>query len=256
MNIIEVVILAIVEGLTEFLPVSSTGHMILAAEAMKMEDSDFLQTYEVSIQLGAILAIVWLYSEKFFKGITLYVKLFIGFIPAAVIGYWAYSTIKLYLFNPAIVAIALVIGGIILIVLDRKVISQTSRYKDVEDISYYHAFVIGCFQCIAMIPGVSRSASCIIGGVFNGLDKKQAMEFSFLLAVPTMAAATGYDLLRNYDKITSNEIGLLLLGSAVAFVAAFFAVKIFLQLVENYGFKHFGYYRIALGIAFLVFIVL
>ena len=254
MTIIQSIIIAIIEGLTEFLPISSTGHMILASTIMKIQEDAFVKTFEISIQLGAILAIVLMYAKRFLQGIPIYLKLGFAFLPTAVIGFLAYEFIKTYLFNSTIVSISLIVGGIILILIDKKVVEQKSSTVDLEDISYKRAFSIGLIQCFSMIPGVSRAAATIIGGVFNGLDKKQATEFSFLLAVPTMFAATGYDLLKTSISFTDHELFLLGLGLVIAFITAWIAVKIFLKIVENYGFKHFGYYRIVIGILFLIFI--
>ncbi len=251
MNIIQAVILAIVEGLTEFLPVSSTGHMILASSLMKIDEEVFVKTFEISIQLGAILAIALLYAQRFFQGFTIYLKLFVAFFPTAVIGLLAYDIIKAYLFNPIVVAVSLIVGGVVLILIDKRVVSQESKTDSLENITFKNAFFIGLIQCFSMIPGVSRAAATIIGGVFNGLDKKQATEFSFLLAIPTMIAATGYDLYKTPIAFSQQELILLGIGLVVAFVTAWFAVKIFLKIVENYGFKHFGYYRIVIGVLFL-----
>lgn len=253
MTLFQSIIIAIIEGLTEFLPVSSTGHMILASAAMNIHENDFVKTFEVAIQLGAILAIVLIYAKRFLKGLTIYYKLTAAFIPTAIIGFLAYEIIKGYLFNPIVVSLSLIIGGIVLILIDRKVVAQESKTQELEDISYKRAISIGFIQCLSMIPGTSRAAATIVGGVFNGLDKKQATEFSFLLAVPTMFAATGYDLLKAEIAFTSNELMLLGIGLLVAFVSAWIAVKIFLKIVSNYGFKHFGYYRIALGGLFLFY---
>jgi len=252
MSTIQAIIIAIVEGLTEFLPVSSTGHMILASTLMGIHEDAFVKTFEIAIQLGAILAIIMLYAKRFLQGLTIYYKLFVAFLPTAVIGFLAYDFIKMYLFNPIVVAASLIIGGIILILLDKKVVARESKTDVLENIDYKHAFFIGLIQCFSMIPGVSRAAATIIGGVFNGLDKKQATEFSFLLAVPTMFAATGYDLLKTPLTFTQTEIGLLAIGLVVAFITAWIAVKVFLKLVEKYGFKHFGYYRIIIGVVFLL----
>lgn len=253
MTLFQTIIIAIIEGLTEFLPVSSTGHMILASAAMNIHNDEFVKTFEVVIQLGAILAIVMLYAKRFLQGLTIYYKLTTAFIPTAIIGVLAYDTIKEVLFNPLIVSISLVLGGIVLILIDKKVVSRESETQNLEDISYKNSFFIGLMQCLSMIPGTSRAAATIIGGVFNGLDKKQATEFSFLLAVPTMFAATGYDLLKTDIQFNSNELTLLIVGSIVAFITAWIAVKIFLKIVSNYGFKHFGYYRIAIGLFFLAY---
>ena len=253
MTLTQSIVIAIIEGLTEFLPVSSTGHMILASAAMNIHDDAFVKTFEVAIQLGAILAIVMLYAKRFLQGLTIYYKLTTAFIPTAIIGLLAYDIIKGYLFNPVVVSVSLIIGGIVLILIDRKVVAQKSKTDDLENISYKNAFFIGLIQCFSMVPGTSRAAATIIGGVFNGLDKKQATEFSFLLAVPTMFAATGYDLLKSEIAFNNEEIKLLIVGSIVAFITAWIAVKIFLKIVSNYGFKHFGYYRIIIGILFLIY---
>ena len=252
MTLIQSIIIAIIEGITEFLPISSTGHMILASSLMKINEVDFVKTFEISIQLGAIMAIVMMYAKRFLKGISIYIKLATAFLPTAIVGFLAYGFIKEYLFNPFIVAISLIVGGIILILIDRKVVNQKSQTDVLDNISYKNAFFIGLIQCISMIPGVSRAAATIVGGVFNGLDKKQATEFSFLLAVPTMFAATGYDLIKTPVVFTKHEVFLLAVGFAVALVTAWIAVKIFLKIVENYGFKYFGYYRIVIGIIFLL----
>jgi undecaprenyl-diphosphatase len=253
MSIIDSIVLAIIEGLTEFLPISSTGHMIMGQTLLKI-DGDFVKTFEISIQLGAIMAIVLLYAQRFLQSFTIYLKLGVAFIPTGIVGFLAYKTIKMYLFNPYVVGVALVIGGIILVLIDKKVVAKESKTLDLEAISYKNSFFIGLIQCISMIPGVSRAAATIIGGVFNGLDKKQAMEFSFLLAVPTMFAATGYDLIKTPIHFSSNEYFLLGIGLVIAFITAWAAVKVFIKLVENYGFKYFGYYRIVIGLLFLLFI--
>jgi undecaprenyl-diphosphatase len=254
MNIIQTIVLSIIEGLTEFLPISSTGHMILASSIMNISEDAFVKTFEIAIQIGAIMAIVWLYAKRFLQGLTIYIKLAIAFIPTGILGIFAYHYIKAYLFNPIVVSISLILGGIVLILIDKKMVNQQSKTDVLENISYKNAFFIGLFQSISMIPGVSRAAATIIGGIFNGLDKKQALEFSFLLAVPTMVVATGYDLYKTPVVFTGHEIFLVCLGLVIAFLTAWFAVKIFINLVQNYGFKYFGYYRIILGIIFLLFV--
>jgi len=211
-----------------------------------------VKTFEICIQLGAIMAIVMLYAKKFLQSFTIYFKLGIAFIPTGIAGFLAYPYIKAYLFNSIVVATSLILGGIVLILIDKKVVAKKSETDVLENISYKNSFFIGLIQCFSMIPGVSRAAATIIGGVFNGLDKKQATEFSFLLAVPTMLAATGYDLIKTPIAFTSHEILLLAIGLVVAFFTAWLAVKVFLKIVENYGFKHFGYYRIIIGIVFLI----
>lgn len=252
MSLIQSIILAIIEGLTEFLPISSTGHMILGSYAMNIHEDEFVKTFEVSIQLGAILAIALMYIKRFFQSFDIYLKLIVAFIPTAIVGFLAYDIIKTYLFNPFVVSTMLVIGGIVLILIDKRVVEKEKEIHSLEKIPVKNAFFIGLIQCLSMVPGTSRAAATIIGGVFNGLDKKQATEFSFLLAVPTMFAATGYDLFKADLAFTKHEITLLLIGLAFAFVSAWFAVKLFLKIIENYGFKHFGYYRIVLGVVFLI----
>ncbi len=252
MNLFQAIIIAIIEGLTEFLPISSTGHMILASTAMKLAENEFVKTFEIVIQLGAILAIALMYIKRFLQSFEIYFKLFVAFVPTAIVGFLAYDFIKLYLFNAVVVSISLIVGGIILIIIDKKVVSKESKFESPEKVSYKNAFYIGLIQCVSMIPGTSRAAATIVGGVFNGFNKKQATEFSFLLAVPTMFAATGYDMLKTPINFTSHELMLLAVGIVVAFISAWIAVKIFLKIVENYGFIHFGYYRIVLGVVYLI----
>jgi len=253
MTIAEGFWIALIEGITEFLPVSSTGHMIMLARFFEIHDDEFVKTFEVFIQTGAILAIAIMYIKKFLQGIDVYLRLGVAFLPIAVLGFLGYDFIKNVLFSPIVVAVSLIAGGLVLIIVDKKVVSQLSRYDDIANISYKDSFLIGLWQCFALIPGVSRAAASIVGGVFNGFDKKQATEFSFLLALPTVAAAAGYDLIKTELIFSNREYLLLGMGLVVAFISAWFAVKIFLKIVENYGFKHFGYYRILLGIIFLFF---
>jgi undecaprenyl-diphosphatase len=255
MSFIQAIIIAIIEGLTEFLPVSSTGHMILAQSLMKVQDAEFAKTFEIVIQLGAIMAVLLLYIRRFFVGINIYLKLAVAFLPTGIVGLLAYKIIKHYLFNPFTVSVSLIIGGVVLILLDKWSEVKKSEYRLVEDISYAGAFKIGLIQCLSMIPGVSRAAATIFGGVFSGFDRKQAAEFSFLLAIPTMFAASGYDLLKEKDNIHQEDITILLLGAFVAFVVAIAAVKGFIAFLNKYGFKHFGYYRIILGVLFLVYAI-
>lgn len=254
MTFFQSILLAIIEGLTEFLPVSSTGHMILASSLMKISEDEFSKTFEIAIQLGAIMAVVVVYFKRFLAGSAIYLKLFIAFVPTAIIGKLAYKTIKASLFNPYVVSSALIIGGVILILLDKwSERENAEEYESIEDISLAGAFKIGLFQCLSMIPGVSRAAATIFGGIFSGFNRKQAAEFSFLLAIPTMFAATGYDLLKTDAHVGSEQLTLLLIGSVVAFVFAFIVIKTFISIVARFGFKHFGYYRIILGAAFLIY---
>jgi len=253
MSIFQAVLLAIIEGLTEFLPVSSTGHLILASSMMNLSNPEFAKTYEIVIQFGAILAVLLLYYKRFLVSLDIYIKLTVAFIPTGIVGFFAYKLIKTLLFNPITVSISLIIGGVVLILLDKWTANKKAKYVAIEDISLLNAFKIGLFQCVSMIPGVSRAAATIFGGIFGGFDRKQAAEFSFLLAIPTMFAATGYDLLKSKDAIHSEDMFVLLIGSAVAFLVAIVAVKGFIAFLTRYGFKHFGYYRILLGIVFLGF---
>lgn len=253
MSYIQAFILAIIEGITEFLPVSSTGHMILAQSLMEMKNPEFAKTFEIVIQLGAIIAVLFLYIQRFFVGINIYLKLFVAFLPTGVIGLLAYKIIKQYLFNPFTVSISLIFGGVILIVLDKWTEQKESEYKNIEDISYSGAIKVGLIQCLSMIPGISRAAATIFGGIFAGFNRTQAAEFSFLLAIPTMFAASGYDLLKEHENIHSSDISLLVFGGFIAFIVAIIAVKGFIAFLTKYGFKHFGYYRIILGVLFLVY---
>lgn len=253
MTFLQAFIIAVIEGLTEFLPVSSTGHMILADSLLKVRDPEFTKTFEIVIQLGAIFSVVLLYRKRFLKSLSIYLKLFVAFLPTGLIGFLAYKTIKAYLFNPITVSVSLIVGGVLLILLDRWSKKEESVYADLDDISYVAAFKIGLIQCLSMVPGVSRAAATIFGGVYAGFNRSQAAEFSFLLAVPTMMAAAGYDLLKEKDNIHSDDLSMLLFGGLVAFVVAILAIKAFIAFLSKYGFKHFGYYRILLGIAFLIF---
>lgn len=247
MTIWQAIILAIIEGITEFLPVSSTGHMIIASSFMGISHLEFTKMFTVNIQFGAILSVVVLYWKRFFQSTDFYFKLFVAFLPAAVLGFLLNDLIDSMLENVIVVAISLLVGGIILLFIDR-INNDNTRERE---ISYFDALKIGFFQCIAMIPGVSRSASTIIGGMLQGLSRKQAAEFSFFLAVPTMAAAGGYKLLKTYDTIQASDIKTLLIGNLVAFVVAMLAIKFFINFLTKYGFKVFGYYRIILGLILL-----
>ena len=254
MNIFEAVIIAIVEGITEFLPVSSTGHMIITSSLLHIEKDAFTKLFEVAIQLGAILAVVVLYWKKFFdfKRWHFYIKLLIAVVPALLLGFLFSDKIDALLESPLTVAITLLAGGIILLFIDK--VFTTHTIETEENISYTRAFMIGIWQCIAMIPGVSRSAATIIGGMQQKLTRKLAAEFSFFLAVPTMCAATGYKLLKGYKFIHAEEVKLLVIGNIVAFIVALIAIKFFIEFLQKHGFKLFGYYRIIAGIILLILI--
>ncbi|MBA4198692.1 MAG: UDP-diphosphatase [Chitinophaga sp.] len=259
MNFIQSIIIAIVEGLTEFLPVSSTGHMIITSSIMGIEKDVFVKLFEVAIQLGAILSVVVLYWKKFFDFAKwqFYLKLLVAVIPALVLGKLLSDKIDALLESPITVAISLIAGGVVLLFIDKLFTKSTIEQE--KDISYVKGFIIGFWQCLAMIPGVSRSAASIIGGMQQGLSRKVAAEFSFFLAVPTMAAATGYKLLKTYKEspeIIKDKHNLLLLGvgNLVAFIVAMLAVKFFIGYLQKHGFKIFGWYRIIVGAIVLIFI--
>lgn len=248
MTWIEALILAIVEGITEFLPVSSTGHMILAEGIMGMKSNDFIQAFIINIQFGAILSVVVLYWKRFFQTMKFYYKLFIAFIPAAVFGLLLSDYIDMLLESIYVVAVMLILGGIVLLFID----DWFGKASTNQEITYSKAFKIGFFQVIAMIPGVSRSAATIIGGMTQKLDRKTAAEFSFFLAVPTMLAASGYKLLKNHSAITMENIDILIFGNVVAFIVAMVAIKSFISFLTKHGFKVFGWYRIIVGLTILI----
>ncbi len=252
MSWIEAIIIAIVEGITEFLPISSTGHMILTQGIMGLQSDDFIKAFIINIQFGAILSVVVLYWRRFLQSMTFYYKLFVAFLPAAVIGLLAGDFIDSLLENVYVVAIMLILGGIILIFVDK----WFNKPAEDQEISYMTALKIGFFQCIAMIPGVSRSAATIIGGMSQKLNRKTAAEFSFFLAVPTMFAASGYKLTKNYQAITPENLDILIVGNIVAFIVALVAIKTFINYLAKHGFKLFGYYRIIVGLAILAFLAM
>lgn len=247
----EALILALIEGITEFLPISSTGHMILGSKLMNIEATEFQKTYLVCIQLGAILSVIILYYKKFLKSLDFYYKLAVAAVPTLFLGFIFNDIIDSFLESTTIVAINLVLGGIVLIFIDNLL---KNSQDDSEEISYWQGIKIGFYQSIAMIPGVSRSAASTIGGMTLGFSRKKAAEFSFLLAVPTMCAATGYKLLKSYKSIQIEDIQLLIFGNIVAFIVAMIAIKFFIQFLTKYGFKWFGWYRIIVGTAILIFL--
>lgn len=256
MTILHTVILGIIEGLTEFLPISSTGHMILASSVMGISDVEFVKTFEIFIQLGAILAIVVLYAKKYITDFAIYQKVIAAFIPTAIVGFVLYKIIKAFLFGPLVVSVSLIIGGIILVAIDRFKLFQKKSDETIEKLSLKKASFIGLIQSLSVVPGVSRAAATIVGGMSQGLTRQQATEFSFLLAVPTMLAATTLDLIKTPIDFTQDQFGLLFIGSVTAFVTAWIAVKLFTQFVAKHGFSVFGYYRIVLGLIFLVYFFL
>ncbi|OOQ57465.1 undecaprenyl-diphosphate phosphatase [Mucilaginibacter pedocola] len=248
MSLIQVIILAVIEGITEFLPISSTGHMIIASSVMGIQSNDFVKLFTVAIQLGAILSVVVLYWKRFFQTLDFYFKLVVAFIPAAVFGLLFSKKIDELMESALTVGITLFIGGIILLFVD-KVFNQ-ENVKEEKNVDYLTALKIGFFQCIAMIPGVSRSAATIVGGMSQKLSRKAAAEFSFFLAVPTMFAATAkklLDFIKEGHVFTGEEIKMLAIGNVVAFIVALLAIKTFITFLEKRGFQLFGWYRILVG---------
>lgn len=259
MNLVQAIIEGIIEGITEFLPVSSTGHMIIASSVMHIEKDAFTKMFEIAIQLGAILSVVVLYWRKFFdfSRWQFYVKLIVAVIPALVLGKLFADKIDLLLESPTTVAVSLLAGGIVLLFIDRFFRKETITTE--TEISYIKGFIIGIWQCLAMIPGVSRSAASIIGGMQQNLTRKLAAEFSFYLAVPTMAAATGYKMLKTWQEnpevvTNTHNMQLLAIGNIIAFIVAMLAIKFFISYLQKHGFKLFGWYRIVVGIVVLVLI--
>jgi len=257
MTLFQSIVIAIVEGLTEFLPVSSTGHMIIAERLLHVTETDFVKVFTVAIQLGAILSVIVLYWKKFFdfSKWQFYVKLIIGVIPALILGFLFSKKIDVMLDSATTVAVALLVGGIILLFVDK--LFTRPRIHSEAEIKPKNAFIIGIWQCLAMIPGVSRSAASIIGGMQQKLTRSEAAEFSFFLAVPTMLAATGYKLLKYYKEsggFSKEEIKLLAVGNIVAFLVAIVAIKFFINFVKRYGFKVWGIYRIIVGVVLLLLI--
>ncbi len=257
MDIIQTIIIGIVEGLTEFLPISSTGHMIIAEKLLGVKEDDFIKVFTVAIQLGAILAVVVLYWKKFFdfSRYQFYVKLAVSVLPALIIGFLVAKKIDELLQNATVVAISMLVGGVILLFVDNLFKKPTVHNE--QEISFKKGFIIGIWQCIAMIPGVSRSAASIIGGMSQKLTRSAAAEFSFFLAVPTMLAATGYKLfkyVKTSGAFSHEQVKTLLIGNAVAFVVAIIAIKFFIGLLKHYGFRLWGVYRIIIGIILLIMI--
>jgi undecaprenyl-diphosphatase len=259
MHIIGAVFLAIIEGITEYLPVSSTGHMIIASSFMRIATDDFTKLFTIVIQLGAILSVVVLYWKRFFQSIDFYIKLLVAFMPAVVLGLLLNDVIDNLLESPITVAISLIIGGFILLKVDNW-FKENEEYDKRNptahtEIGYLTALKIGLFQCLAMIPGTSRSGASIVGGMTQKINRKTAAEFSFFLAVPTMFGATAkksYDYYKAGFELSSDQINYLIIGNIIAFVVALVAIKSFIDYLSKKGFKIFGYYRIILGFSLLI----
>jgi undecaprenyl-diphosphatase len=262
-SLLTIILLGIVEGLTEFIPVSSTGHLVLAGELLGFK-SDAGTTFDIVIQLGAILAVVVLYWRRFFDVAVGLVKLdpgavaftrnvALGFVPALVIGFFVYDFVKQMLESPAIVAVALIVGGIAILAIERLV--KTPQVESVEAMGWKTALGIGFIQCISMIPGVSRSGATIMGALSLGVDRKTAAEYSFFLAVPTMLAASGYDLLKSSEHIDSGGWTTIAIGFVVSFVVALLVIRWFLKIVTRHGFAPFAWYRIVAGTVSLIWLI-
>lgn len=265
MTYLDALILGVVEGITEFLPVSSTGHMILVSNLLHIGEDAFTKSFEIIIQLGAILAVVYVYREKVFKNFSLMYKVCVAFLPTAVIGLALYSTVKRYLLgNVYVVISSLFIGGLIIIFFENKYkkvghvikeeVSDENNNEGIlsdKSVSLKQALYIGLFQAIAIVPGVSRSAATIIGGQILGLSRKVIVEFSFLLAIPVMLAATALDVYKHHDSFVGNQVGMLCVGFVTAFFVALLAIKTFLSYIQKHSFAAFGIYRIILAIVFL-----
>ena len=257
MTTAQTIIVSIVEGLTEFIPVSSTGHMIITEKLLNVPDNDYTKMFTVAIQLGAILAVVVLYWRKFFdiKNWQFYSKLIVGVVPAIIFGLLFSKKIDALLESSTTVAVSLLAGGVVLLFIDKAF--NDPRIHSEKETSYINSFIIGIWQCLAMIPGVSRSAASIIGGMQQKLTRSAAAEFSFFLAVPTMLAATGYKLYKHYKEtggFTGEEIKQLAIGNVVAFIVAMIAIKFFIGFLKKYGFRVWGIYRIIIGIILLLLI--
>lgn len=257
MDIVQSIIIGIVEGITEFIPISSTGHMVIAEKLLGIKEDEFTKMFTVAIQLGAILAVVVLYWKKFFdfKNLRFYFKLIIGVIPAIILGLLFANRIDEMLGSTMIIAIALLLGGIVLIFIDQFFKHPVIRSE--KQVSYFNSFTIGIWQCLAMIPGMSRSAASIIGGMQQKLTRSAAAEFSFFLAVPTMVAATGYKLFKHYHEaggFSGEEIKLLIIGNVVAFIVALLAIRFFIESLKKHGFRIWGIYRTIVGAILLILI--
>ncbi len=252
MDILQAIIIGIIEGFTEFLPISSTGHMIVASKFLGIEESALIKAYEVIIQFAAILAVMLIYRDKLsLSKIDLWKKLFLAFLPLAGIGYIFKDQIKT-LFSVEVVAIMFIIGGIIFLIVEYYYKEEMSHTIDVEAVSYKQALWVGFAQIFSLIPGTSRAGATIVGGLLTGMDRKTSAEFSFLLAIPVMAAVSGYDLLKHYQDFADANWGAFVIGFIVAFVVAYLTIKLFLVFLQRFTFVPFGIYRIVFGIILLM----
>ncbi len=256
MDFLHATILSIVEGVSEFLPISSTGHQVLTASLLNIPETDFVKSFEIIIQLGAIMAVVVLYFKTFMQNLEVWKRIIAAFIPTAIVGFVLYKFIKAYLLGNIMVTLwALLIGGVILIIFELLYKEKDHHVEQIEQISLKNAFFIGVFQSLSVIPGVSRAAATIIGALFLGTKRKAAVEFSFLLAVPTMIAATGLDVVKANFSFSSQELITLGIGLIIAFITAMLTIKFFIRFIQHHTFIPFGIYRILLAIVFwLVFL--
>ena len=254
MELWQAIILAIVEGLTEYLPISSTGHIILTSALLGINENAFVKDYTVMVQFGAILSVVVLYWRRFIQGKDIYLRLAIAFLPAAVIGFLVKNKIDAILGNVIVVAWSFIIGGVILILADFW-LAGNERSENAKSVDFKRALIIGLFQCVAFIPGVSRSAATILGGLTVRLNRQTAAEFSFLLAVPTLTAAGAYKLLKILPTIEASQISSLVIGNIVSFIVGIITIKAFIGYLSKHGFKAFGIYRIAIGLTILIWIM-
>lgn len=251
MTLFQAFLLGIVEGITEFLPISSTGHLILVSYALRIPDTNFLKSYEIIIQLGAIVGIVVLYWKTLFLKRALWPKLFLAFLPTALVGFTLYPFIKnVLLASPYLTLVSLFFGGVALIIIEKWYTENSHHASNLSHLTYRQVILIGVFQSISIIPGISRAGATIIGGMLLGAKRKTAVEFSFLLAVPTMIAASGLDLFKSYKTFTASDVEILTVGFITSFVVAIVAVRYFVHFVQHHTFIPFGIYRIALAVVY------
>ncbi len=255
MSFIDAIILGVVEGLSEFLPISSTGHLILTAELLGLSGDVFTKSFEIAIQLGAILAVLALYGRSRFLDIEILKRLAVAFIPTGLAGLFFYKLVKQLLGSPLVVVVSLFVGGVVIILFERWYKERDQALGDLSTMPYSLALKLGFFQAISIIPGVSRSGATILGGLLLGMKREAIVEFSFLLAVPTMIVATGYDLLKHGNSFQESEWRLLAVGFVVSFFVAIFAIKFLIRFVASHTFMPFGVYRILLAVFFLLFIL-
>ena len=254
MDIFQAIIIGIIEGFTEFLPISSTGHMIVASEFLGVSQNNLTKAYEVIIQFAAIMAVMLIYKDKMsFKKVLLWQKLILAFLPLAIVGFIFKDQIKT-LFNVQTVAWMFIIGGFVFLIVEYFYKEKESHVSDVEEVSFMQALWIGIAQIFSLVPGTSRAGATIIGGLLTGLDRKTSMEFSFLLAIPVMAAVTGYDLLKHYGEFADANWGAFVIGFITAFVVAYLTIKLFLVFIQRFTFVAFGIYRIIFGVILLMVI--